>query len=148
MENSQIWLILGVLLLIAELMSVSFFFAFLSIGALLTALLSWLNITTTLNMQLLAFSVISIGSLLFLRKPLQKVFLKNGKTVEYNEYVGDKATVVTAIPANGEGKVFYRGTEWAAKSDTGQAIDESSIVIIRELDGIKLIVGATPLLAT
>ncbi len=141
MEYPQIWLIVGVLLLIAELMSVSFFFVFLSIGALTTALLSWLNITTTLNMQLLTFSVVSVGSLLLLRKPVQNIFKKDGKTVEYNEYVGDNATVVTAIPTNGEGKVFYRGTEWAAKSDTGQAIAETSIVTIKQLDGIKLIVG-------
>jgi inner membrane protein len=141
MAHSQIWLIVGVLLLIAELMSVSFFFAFLSIGAMITALLSWVGITPTLDLQLLAFALVSVSSLLLLRKPLQKIFLKNGKSVEYNEYIGDKATVVSTIPFNGEGKVFYRGTEWAAKSDNNEPIEATTTVIIKQLDGIKLTVG-------
>jgi membrane protein implicated in regulation of membrane protease activity len=75
-----------------------------------------------------------------LRKPL-KALIKRDKSLEYSEYVGDKDTVVKAIPLQGEGRIFYRGTEWIAIAKDGQEIHKGTQVIIKELDGIKLIVG-------
>ena len=140
LNSPQIWVILGVLALIAELLSVSFVFVFLSIGALITALLAWTGVAPTLNAQLLSFSVVSVLSLVVLRKPLRAFLKKDGGGVEYSEFVGDKATVMQEIPTQGEGRVFYRGTEWIAIANNGQVIQKSKSVIIKKLDGIKLIV--------
>jgi membrane protein implicated in regulation of membrane protease activity len=137
---TQIWIIIGAAMLIAELLSVSFVFAFLSLGALVTALLTWIGVLPAINAQLLCFSIVSVVSLFGLRKPL-KAFIKRGKSLEYSEYIGDKATVVKAIPLQGEGRIFYRGTEWIAIAKDGQEIHKGKQVIIKELDGIKLIVS-------
>lgn len=138
----QIWLIVAALTLIIELMSVSFVLVFFTIGALVTALTSWVGLTPSLVPQLLLFSVVSVGSLVFLRKPFQLLFKKNGKTVEYTEYIGDSATVIETIAAEGEGKVFFRGTEWIAVSEQNTEIKEGSKVVIKQLDGIRLIVAS------
>lgn len=137
---TQIWIIIGAAMLIAELLSVSFVFAFLSLGALVTAIFTWMGILPAINGQLLCFSIVSVVSLFGLRKPL-KALIKRDKSLEYSEYVGDKATVVKAIPVQGEGRIFYRGTEWIAIAKDGQEIHKGKQVIIKELDGIKLIVS-------
>jgi membrane protein implicated in regulation of membrane protease activity len=128
-------------MLIAELLSVTFVFLFLSVGAFVTAILSWTGLTPTVNSQLFCFSVVSVLSLLALRKPLLQFSRRKNKSLEYSEYVGDKATVVQTIPSDGEGRVFYRGTEWIALTQKGHPIAMGSSVIIKQLDGIKLIVS-------
>ncbi|MCP1383037.1 NfeD family protein [Runella sp. CRIBMP] len=141
MDSTQIWVIVGVAMLIAELLSVTFVFLFLSVGAFVTAILSWTGLTPTVNSQLFCFSVVSVLSLLALRKPLLQFSRRKNKSLEYSEYVGDKATVVQTIPSDGEGRVFYRGTEWIALTQKGHPIAMGSSVIIKQLDGIKLIVS-------
>lgn len=138
---TQIWIIIGVAMLIAELLSVSFVFLFLSVGAFITASLVWSGVMPMVNAQLFCFSVVSVLSLFVLRKPLRNLTKRHDKSLEYSEYVGDKATVVIDIPADGEGKVFYRGTEWIALSHSKEKIHKGKSVMIKELDGIKLIVG-------
>ena len=141
MDSTQIWVIVGVAMLIAELLSVTFVCLFLSVGAFVTAILSWTGLTPTVNSQLFCFSVVSVLSLLALRKPLLQFSRRKNKSLEYSEYVGDKATVVQTIPSDGEGRVFYRGTEWIALTQKGHPIAMGSSVIIKQLDGIKLIVS-------
>ncbi len=137
---TQIWIIIGSAMLIAELLSVSFVFAFLSVGAFATAILTWIGVVPTLNAQLFCFSIVSVISLFALRKPLKGLLKRHDKSLEYSEYVGDKATVVERIPSEGEGKVFYRGTEWIALSQHKEEIHKGKSVVIKQLDGIKLIV--------
>ncbi|MFN3383047.1 MAG: NfeD family protein [Runella zeae] len=138
---TQIWVIIGTAMLIAELLSVTFVFAFLSVGAFVTAILTWVGLTPTINAQLFCFSIVSVMSLFALRKPLRGLLKRNDKSLEYSEYVGDKATVVERIPSEGEGKVFYRGTEWIALAENRQDILPGQSVTIKQLDGIKLIVA-------
>jgi membrane protein implicated in regulation of membrane protease activity len=137
---THIWIIVAALALIIELVSVSLVFVFFTIGALVTALLSWLGVVDSLNLQLLCFSIVSVLALLGLRKPLKNWVKRNKNGTEYSEYSGDRATVINAIPARGEGRVFYRGTEWIALSDSGHEIENGKSVVIKALDGIKLIV--------
>ncbi|MFC5409065.1 NfeD family protein [Larkinella bovis] len=136
----QIWAILGLLFLVAELVSISFVFAFLGVGALTTALCTWMGLTPDISAQLLCFSVVTIITLVAGRKPLRRWFESRTKKQEYREYVGDRATVVQTIPAHGEGRIFYRGTEWIAVSDTDESILAGKPVVIKRMDGIRAIV--------
>lgn len=140
LSPTNVWIIVAALTLIVELVSVSVVFIFFTIGGLVTALLTWLGVIDGINAQLLCFSLVSVLSLVLLRKPF-KLWLKKSKSgTEYSEYLGDKATVIKAIPAQGEGRVFYRGTEWIALSENNEAIEAGKSVVIQALDGIKLIV--------
>lgn len=140
MTPAQIWAILGLLFLIAELVSIGFVFAFLGVGALATALLSWLGITPDTSTQLLSFSVITLITLVAGRKPLRRWFESRTKKQEYVEYVGDRANVTQTIPAHGEGRIFYRGTEWIAVSETEESILAGKQVVISRMDGIRAVV--------
>lgn len=138
LANTEIWVIVGVLMMIVEIFATSFFFLFIGIGALVTALLSWIGITDNLITQLVVFSVISAASMLIFRKKLRQSF--NEKGGDYNEFSGEKATVISPILPNGEGKVFFRGADWIAYTENNVGIPLNAHVSIKKADGIRLLV--------
>jgi hypothetical protein len=138
LANTEIWAIIGVVMMIIEIFAVSFFFLFVGLGALVTALLSWMGITDSLITQLIVFSVISAASMLIFRKKLQQSF--NDKGTDYNEFEGEKAKVISPISPNGEGKVFFRGADWIAYTEGNLEIPANSPVTIKKANGIRLLV--------
>ncbi len=138
LSHIEIWVILGVALLVLEIFSVSFFAVFFGVGALVAALTTYLGLTTTLVSQIITFLVISIGALLVFRKQILASFSKKGE--QYSELLNEKAKVSIAIPAKGEGKVFYRGADWIAEALSESAIAKGATVLIRKVDGIRLLV--------
>ncbi|MEQ1745725.1 MAG: NfeD family protein [Saprospiraceae bacterium] len=138
---TQWWVIIAAGALILELLTVSFFFMFLAAGAAVTALLTWLGITPGTASQLICFSLVSLVSLALFRRFALRIFGKNATVDQYEDFVGHRATVSAAIPANGEGKVHYRGTEWIALSHDGKPIEEGAAVTVKRMDGIRVVVG-------
>ncbi|AWV99008.1 NfeD family protein [Arcticibacterium luteifluviistationis] len=138
LSSLEIWVILGVIFLLIEIFSVSFFAIFFGIGGLATALLTYLELTNDLVTQIIAFLLVSVGTLLVFRKQILAAFSKNSEN--YTELVNEKANVSADIPAKGEGKVFYRGSDWIAESVTDIAIPKGATVLIKKVDGIRLIV--------
>lgn len=138
LATTEIWVIIGVAMMIIEIFAVSFFFLFIGVGAFVTALLSWMGITDSLTAQLIVFSVVSAASMLIFRKKLRESF--NNKGGDYNEFKGEKAKVISPISPNSDGKVFFRGADWIAYSDSGVEIPVNSPVSIKKADGIRLLV--------
>lgn len=138
LSNAEIWAIIGVVMMIVEIFAVSFFFLFIGVGAFVTALLSWTGITDSLVTQLIVFSVVSAASMLIFRKKLRESF--NNKGGDYNEFKGEKARVISPISPNSDGKVFFRGADWIAYSDSSVEIPINSPVAIKKADGIRLLV--------
>ncbi|WP_052180636.1 NfeD family protein [Alistipes sp. ZOR0009] len=139
-SHSQLWLIIGFLMLVIEMFSLSFFAFFLAMGALLTALLTFFGILPTITLQVVVFSVSSVAFLLLLRKFLKQKFSQAKDGVGYSEFSGEKVKVVREIPENGSGRVFYRGAEWEAVSHDGASIPLNATVTIVRMDGIVVIV--------
>ncbi|MFN0016442.1 MAG: NfeD family protein [Saprospiraceae bacterium] len=137
---TQLWVIAAAVALIVELLTVSFFFMFLAVGAAVTALLTWFGITPGTVSQLVCFSLVSLASLVLFRRYALRFFGKNAKADQYEDFVGHRATVSVAIPANGEGKVHYRGTEWIALSHDGKPIESGTVVAVKRMDGIRVVV--------
>ncbi len=136
----QIWLIVGLVMLVIELISVLLVFIFFSIGALVTALLASLGVLPNLELQIISFSVLSLLSMVLLRKHAKQLLEKRGKNSEYTEFVGETAMVIKDILPNTEGKIYYRGAEWKAVSLTEETITAGSKVEIIETQGIVLVV--------
>ncbi len=140
-SGAQMWLILAALALIAELLTVSFFFMFLAAGAALTALFTWLGITTSAVSQFICFSITSLASMALFRRYTVRFFGRNEKVDEYRDFVGHRATVVEAIPPHGEGRISYRGTLWIAMTEDGSPLPEGTAVVVRRMEGIKAVVA-------
>ena len=133
-----LWATLAVVLLIAEIVNNSFVFAFFGAGAALVAILTGLAITPGLDAQLLLFAVVSVAAMLLFRKRVRHLFAES--TNEYVEFIGDAVTVTQAIPAQGLGRVQYRGTEWSARTDSGKTHRPGDGTTIRRVEGIVLVV--------
>lgn len=138
--DGYIWAIAGIILVLIELFTTSFFAVFLGAGALITALITYLGIISSFNIQIIFFSIFSGISILLFRNVARNLFGKTSKS-QYNEYVGDNAIVEENIEPLKEGKVLYRGTVWIAYSDENKKIEKGETVIIKEVNGIKLKVG-------
>jgi membrane protein implicated in regulation of membrane protease activity len=68
------WIFLGVLFLILEVISSSFYACFFGVGALLTGILRWLGLIDNLEAEVILFTIISISSLYFFRRQLKEIF--------------------------------------------------------------------------
>jgi membrane protein implicated in regulation of membrane protease activity len=130
------WAILGLLLLVAELTTVSFILCFFGLGALIVALTTWLGLTSSLASQLLVFSTSSLLLLLLLRKTSRKLFA--GQADRPPDYTGQKVAVIKPIPVGGEGAIQYRGSDWIAFSDTNENIPAGVVVQIETIEGIRV----------
>jgi membrane protein implicated in regulation of membrane protease activity len=136
----QIWLIVGLVMLVAELLSVLLVFVFFVVGAFVTAALAAMGLLPTVESQILVFSLLSLVSMLVFRKHARRLLDNRGKSHEYQEFIGETAMVIRDIPVSGEGKIYYRGAEWKAVSHRRAVICAGSKVVITRVDGIVLVV--------
>jgi len=141
--SAEIWAIVGIALIIADILTATFVLVFFGIGALITALTTWIGLTRSIELQLIIFPAISVISMILFRKTAKRLFGKGPEGPEYSEFIGEKAKVTVTIPPHGEGRVSYRGTEWIAYSENGSTIPEGSSVTIIDVDGIKFRVRKT-----
>ncbi|MGB3223642.1 MAG: NfeD family protein [Desulforhopalus sp.] len=133
------WLTIGVMLFFLELAVPGFILFFFALGALLTALVTWLS-PVSIALQLALFITASLVSLLSLRNVIQKKFIspppKEGESEDEDEELvmpGDKGVVSSTIIPPAEGRIKYSGTSWRAIAD--EKIEEGEIVsIIRRKD--------------
>ncbi|MGB5218639.1 MAG: NfeD family protein [Smithella sp.] len=136
LSPALVWAVVGLVLLIAELATVSFILCFIGLGALIVAFTTWLGITPSFSSQLIVFSISSLSLLFLLRKTAKKLFAGHADVPP--DYAGQKAQVVKPIPAGGEGTVMYRGSDWLAFSNTAQTIPAGATVQIETIEGIRI----------
>jgi len=138
-----IWVLIGIVLIFFEFFIPGLVIAFFGGGALLTALLTWIGVTTTLATQLITFMLSSLLSVILLRRYFKSIFAgklqgENGN-MEFNLDIGKIVPVVEPItPGKVGGKVRYQGTLWAAQSDT--VIEAGENVKIKDRDNLTIIV--------
>ncbi|MCP5047372.1 MAG: NfeD family protein [bacterium] len=138
-----LWAIIGIMLVIFEFLIPGLVLAFFGIGALITALTTWIGITPTLAPQLMVFIISSILLLVFLRKFMKKTFLGGSKETgtgrNVNVEMGKIVPVIEYIqPGEVGGKVRYQGSNWLARATEPVAPGES--VRITGSDNLTLIV--------
>lgn len=133
----QVWLVISGICFILEIITIGFLVFWFAIGALITALVSLF--TDNIIVQTSVF-VLSSTALLFLTKPFVKKFSNEDK-VQTNAYsvIGKKGIVTKEISEKtGIGLVSVGSEVWTAKASS--SIPKGSEVIIKEIDGVKVIV--------
>lgn len=106
MINALIFLSVGILLIVAEMLVMGFFLIFFGIGFVVVGLLDFAFEIDILWQILLAF-VISFVLLFALRKPIKRAFHKdNGIKDEFLDDEGEGEIK--------EGMVYFKGTLWKA----------------------------------
>lgn len=131
-----VWAVVGIVLIITELVTPSFFLVFFGVGALVTAVTTFTGLTPGLSLQLIVFCGSSLVLMVVFR---HKIRLRFSKETLPPDYIGQRVKVVRTIQRGEEGKVFYRGAEWIAFCDSpDEEISEDSLVEVTGSDGVRL----------
>ena len=133
-----LWFLIGLILFLLELIVPGFIIFFFGVGAWVTALVC-LIATPGTNLQIVIFAVISVLSLIALRKLIQKKFFyskgNNSEAVE-DEFTGKEGIAITDFGKDKKGKVEFKGTIWNAESES--EIKEGKAVIIIKIESLVL----------
>ena len=134
------WAVAFVVFLIAEIATlnalVSVWFA---VGALAAMFCAIADLSFVWQM---AVFVITSTVVLIITRPFVKKVQGEKVATNYELDVGKQATVIENINNDiGTGRVRLDGTDWSARSDDGSEIYEGDMVIVRKVDGSKLIVA-------
>jgi membrane protein implicated in regulation of membrane protease activity len=130
-----LWFIAGGLLLGLEIILSTVALLFFAFGAFAAGLMACGGVG--LNWQLLIFIIVSLASMVFLRKKCKLWLQKSDRQIS-NDFIGSKATVINSITPEIPGKVELNGVEWRAVSM--QTLKPGQLVRIKSQDGLTLVV--------
>jgi membrane protein implicated in regulation of membrane protease activity len=134
------WLLLGFVLLLLELMTPGgFFIFFFGIGGIIVGLLAVLQLAGPPWMQWLLFGAFSAGGLLLVRKPLQNR-MRGAARSDVDSIVGETAVAMTDIPVREIGQAELRGTVWRAQNHGDKAIAAGQRCRVVRVEGLMLYV--------
>lgn len=137
---SMIWLVLLVICILIELATMGLTTIWFAGGALVAAVASACH--APIWLQVFLFFVISLLLLFFTRPVAVKYFNKDRIKTNAEGLIGGQAIVISEIDnMEGIGQVTVGGQEWSARSaDTEKKIPVGAVVIIKSIDGVKLMV--------
>jgi membrane protein implicated in regulation of membrane protease activity len=133
------WLILGVVLMVAELLfPTGFFLFFFGVGGVVTAAFALLGLVPSFITQGLLFIGISLASVILLRKPLLAKFNFRNRIHSVDSLVGETAQALETIPPQGFGKVELRGSCWSALNTGSVIIGPEVRCRVEKIEGLTL----------
>jgi len=127
-SQSLFWLSILVLCIVIEIATMGLTTIWFAGGALVAAILAMLSVSFIL--------------LLFTRPVAVKYFNKDRVRTNVESLIGQEAIVVSEIDnLEQAGRVTLQGKEWTARTEkNGVKIPVGSVVIVKSIDGVKLIV--------
>ena len=137
-----LWLLLGLLLLLAELVTPGgFYIIFFGVGAIIVGILTGFQAAGPTWFQFILFSIVSVVSLwLFREKLLQLTRPRSSETVD--NLVGETAVLLEDISANGMGKAEMRGTSWNTRNVGDTPLARGQRCRVERVEGLTLFVRA------
>lgn len=93
-------------------------------------------------LQIILFIVISVATLIATKPIVKKITETKKLPTNSDRYIGMKGVVKEEINNTlGVGLVNLKGSVWSATSDDGSVIPTDSVVIVKDIKGVKLIVS-------
>ena len=137
------WVILGVILLAAEVLTPGgFFIFFFGAGAVIVGLAKLMGLSLSLPAEGLIFLVVSVAGVVFFRKPLQDRFHKLTPDIPVDLLTGEVAVTQGEVAAGGIGKVELRGTTWNAQNVGTTPLVSAQRCRVERVEGLTLYVRA------
>lgn len=133
----QFWLWFTLVVLIVEILTSGFFIGAFAPGTLAAAGVAALGFGH--DVQLIAFAVVSLGSIIWLRPMVVRHLTPTTLPTNTDALVGQMATVIDTVPAGGTGRVRLSNEEWRATADGHLPVGE--IVRVLAVSGNTLKVG-------
>ena len=134
------WLLLGLLLLGAEMMTPGgFYILFFGLAALVVGAIAALDLVQGDSTQWLLFSGIAVASLLVFRGPLlARINASEVKHPDVDSMMGEIAIPVETLAVGAIGKVELRGTTWSAKNTGLTPLNKGQRSKVTGMDGLTL----------
>lgn len=137
------WMIIGAVLLGAELFAVDaqFYLVFLGVSAALVGLASLFGIVMPDWVQWTVFAALSLVSFFTFRKALYEKI--RGGAIGFRETLaGDSVDVDADLAAGAEARIEFRGTKWTVKNVGSAPISGGSRARVVKSEGLTLHVEA------
>lgn len=134
-----IWLIVGFVLMVAELLlPTGFFLFFFGVGAVATAFLAGFRVLSSFIAQGLVFVGISLFCVILLRKPMLTKFHFRNRTHSVDSLIGETAKALEVIAPQGVGRVEMHGSSWPALNTGSASIALDVLCRVEKVDGLTL----------
>ena len=139
-EQVIFWLIVIAVCAIVELATMGLTTVWFAGGALVAAIVAFF--CPYFWVQVLAFIIVSFVLIIFTRPIAVKYFNKDRVKTNAESLIGQRAIVVSEIDnLKGIGEVTVSGLNWSARTlEDGLVVPEKAVVVIRKIEGVKLIV--------
>ncbi|MEQ1802046.1 MAG: NfeD family protein [Gammaproteobacteria bacterium] len=137
------WVVIGVLLLGAELFIIEadFFLVFLGAAAVITGLLGLAMPVIPEWAQWLIFAGLSVVSMVLFRKRVYQLLRPNVPDM-VDDMLREELQLPVGLPAGGSCRVELRGSTWTARNEGPEPIPAGVKVRVVGVDGITLRVEA------
>lgn len=135
------WLVLGLVLVVAEMATAGgFYIVFFGVGAIVVGALAGFDLAGPVWMQLLLFSVISVGSLALFRGRVLRMLQPNPQAPSVDQLVGQEAIATEDFAPGAVGRVELRGAGWSARVIGDAAMARGARCRVMQVDGLMLYV--------
>jgi len=141
MTITTFWVLVMVIAAIGELLTMAFFSIWFTVGAFIALLSKWLGVSFVAQFYVFIISsaILILMSEFLLKKKLK--ILKSSYKTNIDGVIGAEGIVTKDINnVMGGGEVEVMGKKWTALSSDGSIIPAHEIVIVKRVDGVKLIV--------
>ncbi len=135
------WTVLLIVLVVVELATMGLTTIWFAAGALVSLLAAACG--APLFIQIALFLIVSVLMLVFTRPVAMKYFNKDRAKTNAESLIGQTGIVTEEIDnVKGSGQVTLNGMQWMARVAVSDSIiPEGSVVEVKEIRGVKLIVG-------
>ena len=133
------WLIIGFVLMGAELTAVdaAFYLIFVGAAAILMGVLGLVGVTLPIWAQWVLFAVLAVGSMVLFRQKLYDR-LRGGAAGFDGSAAGATVAVKEVVPPGGRTRVRLRGSQWTAVNVGAAPIAAGADARVVESDGLEL----------
>ncbi len=139
MEAWIIWIAIGIICLIIEIVTPGFIFFSIGMGAIFTGLFS--IVIDNYIIQFVIFAISTLISFIMMKKFAGFILKSDTTKSNVSALVGKTGIVTKIIPAGRRGYVKIEGEEWSAVcQDKNINIKENEIVEVLKTEGNKVIV--------
>lgn len=133
------WLVLGLLLVLAELATAGgFYVIFFGVAALTVGVLAGFGLAGPLWVQLLMFSVLSVATLVIFRARLLSWVQHDPQRPEIDTLVGEIGVASEELNPGTVGRVEVRGAAWTGRNTTGSSVSRGTRIRVVRVDGLTL----------
>jgi len=133
------WLVLGLLFMLGELVTPGgFYIIFFGIGAIVVGLLEGAGIAGPTWLQVLLFTVLSVGLLGLFRARLLKWMQIDPQLPPVDALVGEVGVASVPLEPGAIGKVELRGSSWSARNVSSVVLGQGGRCRVLRVDGLML----------